>query len=152
VFAGLLDTRTGALQFCNAGHEPPRICGAGSQTQIVQHEGGPPLCTVEGFEYPTGHRVLRQGECLCVVTDGITEAMNRHGEFYGAARLDHALGALGKKVDPDTVLKEVAREVAEFVDGAEASDDVTLLCLRWEGPGAAGLGEEEEEDFEISER
>jgi serine phosphatase RsbU (regulator of sigma subunit)/CHASE2 domain-containing sensor protein len=151
VFAGLLDTRTGSLQFCNAGHEPPRVCGAGSQTQIVQHEGGPPLCVVEGFEYPTGHRVLRAGECLCVVTDGVTEAMNSRSELYSAARLDHVLGALGR-TDPDTVLAEVARDVAAFVDGAEASDDLTLLCVRWEGAGSEGLAPAEEEDFEISER
>jgi adenylate cyclase len=151
VFAGLLDTRTGSLQYCNAGHEPPRVIGAGAQAQIVQHEGGPPLCVVDGFEYPTAHRLLQAGECLCVVTDGVTEAMNARAELYGAARLDHVLAGLGR-TDPETVLAEVTRDVAAFVDGAEPSDDLTLLCLRWEGAGSAAIVPAEEEDFEISER
>lgn len=151
VFAGLLDTRTGSLQYCNAGHEPPRVCGTGAQTQIVQHEGGPPLCVVDGFEYPTAHRLLQAGECLCVVTDGVTEAMNARAELYGAARLDHVLAGLGR-TDPETVLAEVTRDVAAFVAGAEPSDDLTLLCLRWEGAGSAAIVPAEEEDFEISER
>jgi serine phosphatase RsbU (regulator of sigma subunit)/CHASE2 domain-containing sensor protein len=151
VFAGLLDTRTGSLQFCNAGHEPPRVRGAGAATHTLQHEGGPPLCVVQGFEYPTGHRVLRADECLCVVSDGVTEAMNKRGELYGAARLSHVLAAL-KTPDPDTVLADVTRDVAAFVDGADPSDDLTLLCVRWEGAGSEGLAPSEEEDFEISER
>jgi serine phosphatase RsbU (regulator of sigma subunit) len=151
VFAGLLDTRTGSLQYCNAGHEPPRVCGAGAQTQIVQHEGGPPLCVVDGFEYPTGHRLLQPGECLCVVTDGVTEAMNARAELYGAARLDHVLAGLGR-TDPETVIAEVTRDVASFVGGADPSDDLTLLCVRWEGAGSDAIVPAEEEDFEISER
>lgn len=150
-FAGLLDTRTGSLQFCNAGHEPPRVRGAGARTQIVQHEGGPPLCVVEGYEYPTGHRELLGGECLCVVTDGVTEAMNARQELYGAARLDHVLASLAE-TDPELVLAAVTKDVADFVSDAEPSDDLTLLCVRWEGPGDAGLAPAEEEDFEISER
>jgi adenylate cyclase len=60
-FAGLLDTRTGALQFCNAGHEPPLLCRDGAAPRPLEHEGGPPLCVVEGFEYPTGYHVLAPG-------------------------------------------------------------------------------------------
>jgi adenylate cyclase len=151
-FTGLLDLRTGGLQFCNAGHEPPQLCGTGSQTVPIQHEGGPPLCTVEGYEYPTGHRVLRPGECLCVVTDGITEAMNVRGELYGSARMLQILGAL-RSTEPAAVRAEVLKAVAAFVDGADPSDDVTLLCLRWNGAGEERLARpDEEEDFEISER
>jgi len=136
VFAGLLDTRTGSLQYCNAGHEPPRVCGAGAQTQIVQHEGGPPLCVVDGFEYPTGHRLLQPGECLCVVTDGVTEAMNAAGELYGVGRLDAVLRALPQDSTPAALLAAVRADVARFVGAAEPSDDLTMLCVRWNGAGA----------------
>jgi serine phosphatase RsbU (regulator of sigma subunit) len=150
-FAGLLDTRTGALQYCNAGHEPPLLCRDGAPPQPMEHEGGPPLCVVEGFEYPTGHHVLAPEVVLCVVTDGVTEAMNARGELYGAARLRAALERVGAAA-PDRMIAAVTADVAGFVAGAEPSDDLTLLCVRWHGGTGAVLKEEEEEDFEISER
>lgn len=151
-FAALLDTRTGGLQFCNAGHEPPLLCRDGAAPRVLEHEGGPPLCVVEGFEYPTGHHVLAPEEVLCVVTDGVTEAMNARSELYGSARLRVALERIGA-AEPGRMIAEVTADVARFVDGADASDDLTLLCVRWNGDAGTGLAPvDEEEDFEISER
>src|SRR5258708_38715390 len=60
-FAGILDTRTGGLAFCNAGHEPPLACIPGGVPEIVEHARGPPLGRVEGFVYPVGPRGLECG-------------------------------------------------------------------------------------------
>jgi adenylate cyclase len=87
-----------------------------------------------------------------VVTDGVTEAMNARGELYGAARLRAALERIGAAA-PGHMIAEVTADVGRFVGGAEPSDDLTLLCVRWHGgTGAILTGEQEEEDFEISER
>ncbi len=136
-FAGLLDVRSGALAFCNAGHEPPIACRPGSVPERVEHSGGPPLCVLEGFEYPSGHRILEAGEWLCVLTDGVTEAMNAAGEFYGAARLHAVLKPLSSAA-PDAVVAAVRADVRKFTGTTEQSDDLTLLCVRWNGAAASG--------------
>jgi serine phosphatase RsbU (regulator of sigma subunit) len=137
VFAGLLDTRTGTLAFCNAGHAAPLACAPEGSPEIVEHAGGPPLCVIEGFEYPSAHRSLMRGEWLCVVTDGVTEAMNPGGEFYGAARLMELLERHRSEA-PDAIVAAVAEDVRRFTGTAEQSDDLTLLCVRWNGvPGGA---------------
>jgi sigma-B regulation protein RsbU (phosphoserine phosphatase) len=87
------------------------------------------LCVVEGFAYPSARRSLERGETLYVVTDGVTEAMNGAGAFYGAARLR---AVLGKEADVAAVREDVQR----FAGGAEQADDVTLLCVRWNGPAS----------------
>ncbi len=133
-FAGILDTRTGALAFCNAGHEPPLALVPGGIPEVLEHAGGPPLCVIEGFEYPSAHRTMAPGERLCVVTDGITEAMNPQGELYGATRLKALLARLGPAA-PDTVVAAIADDVRTFAGAAEQSDDLTLLCIRWNGVG-----------------
>lgn len=130
-FAGILDARSGELQYCNAGHEPPFAGAPGSPIERLVHEGGPPLCVVEGFEYPMASRQLAPGEWLCVVTDGVTEAMNAAGELYGAPRLRRALESLPQSTDPHAMLATVRADVGRFVGAAEASDDLTLMCLRW---------------------
>jgi serine phosphatase RsbU (regulator of sigma subunit) len=130
-FAGILDARTGELQYCNAGHEPPFARSPGGPLERLVHEGGPPLCVVEGFEYPLARRQLAPGEWLCVVTDGVTEAMNAAGELYGAARLRRVLESLPVLAEPQQTLAAVRADVGRFVGDAEPSDDLTLMCLRW---------------------
>ncbi|HEV3009510.1 MAG TPA: CHASE2 domain-containing protein [Burkholderiales bacterium] len=129
-FAGVLDARSGVLEFCNAGHEPPYLCGPAAAPERLEHPGGPPLCVLERFAYPCARRSLGPGETLCVVTDGVTEAMDRTGAFYGAARLR---AVLGREADVAAVRDDVQR----FAGGAERADDLTLLCVRWNGPASS---------------
>ncbi|HSG77809.1 MAG TPA: CHASE2 domain-containing protein [Burkholderiales bacterium] len=148
-FAGLLDARTGMLQFCNAGHEPPFARAPGGALERLVHAGGPPLCVMENYAYPIEHRALAAGEWICLVTDGVTEAMNAAGELYGAARLRSVLEALPAGVGPSELLAAVRADVGRFVGAAEASDDLTLLCVRWNGTAALPAGPDDSADVDL---
>jgi adenylate cyclase len=139
-FVGVLDVRTGRLEFSNAGHEPPFVRVPGGAVERLQHAGGPPLCVMENFVYPVEHRALAAGEWICVVTDGVTEAMNAAKALYGAARLQAVLEALPASATPTELLAAVRADVGRFVGAAEASDDLTLLCVRWNGAAVAAGG------------
>jgi len=132
-FAGVLDTRTGALEFCNAGHLPPYACRPGGAPELLEDSGGPPLCVLEGFAYSSARRQLAQGEWLCVVSDGITEAMDATAAFYGARRLEALLRGLAS-AEPERIVAAMRDDMRRFAGAAEQSDDVTLLCVRWNGP------------------
>jgi CHASE2 domain-containing sensor protein len=135
-FAGVLDVRTGMLEYCNAGHEPPYLLTAEGAVERLPNAGGPPLCTLEGFDYTTAYRELGAGDSVCVVSDGVTEAMNdRHG-LYGAHQLELALKFVKRGALPSDVVTAVREDVRRFVGEAIASDDITLLALRWSGPPA----------------
>ena len=131
-FAGVLDARTGRLAFCNAGHEPPVACAPGAAPERVLLSGGPPLCVVQGYAYGSGQLDLPQGGWLCVVTDGVTEAMNARFELYGTERLLSVLRGM-ESAAPEALIAAVREDVRRFAGGAEQSDDVTLLCVRWSG-------------------
>jgi adenylate cyclase len=132
-FAGILDARSGTLAFCNAGHEPPYLCRPGRPPERLEHSGGPPLCVVEGFTYASARCTLAPGESVCVLTDGVTEAMDRAGALYGRARLPPLLE---KVEDPQTMLSRVREDVRRFTDSTEQVDDLTLLCVRFNGAPA----------------
>jgi sigma-B regulation protein RsbU (phosphoserine phosphatase) len=68
-----------------------------------------------------------------VVTDGVTEAMNESGQMYGVSRLRAVLQSLPADVSPVRLLSAVRADVGSFVGTAEVSDDLTLLCVRWNG-------------------
>jgi serine phosphatase RsbU (regulator of sigma subunit) len=131
-FAGALDVQTGRLAYCSAGHEPPVASHARGAPERLMASGGPPLCVIRDFQYTASSVDLEPGGWLCAVTDGVTEAMNERGELYGSARLLQILGPLAGAM-PETILTAVRDDVRRFAGTAEQSDDVTLVCVRYEG-------------------
>jgi adenylate cyclase len=139
-WAAALDARTGAVQYCSAGHEPALVLGGESPRRLGQATG-PPLCVLDDFPYVAASCALREGETLCLVTDGVTEAMNTAGELYGRARLEALLTGLGPAANAREVGEAIHGDVARFAAGTEPSDDVTILVVQWRGPKACAAGE-----------
>jgi serine phosphatase RsbU (regulator of sigma subunit) len=137
VFAGIVDLSSGELAYCNAGHENPYALDVKHSTLARLSQGaGPPLCTVEHFAYGAGNHSLQPGELLCLVTDGIVDAQNPAGERYGSERLQGLLARLAKgDTTARDVVDAVGADVRTFVGAADPADDVTVLALRWLGPG-----------------
>jgi serine phosphatase RsbU (regulator of sigma subunit) len=133
--AGILDASNGQVFLCNAGHDAPRRITANGRVELLQPADGPPLCVMDDFEYPVQQYQLQPGESLCLTTDGISEAMNKAGELYGNERLNSLLAGVATTA-PAAVVQAVRDDVRRHVDGAEASDDLTLLVLRWNGAAA----------------
>jgi len=134
-FAGILDLETGELEYCNAGHENPFVIDpSGSEVRRIEDGDGPPLCVVSDFAYEGARCTLRPGELVCVVTDGVTEAMNRAAELHGSARVARILPQLSRAATAVDVVRGLRSEVDAFADGADPADDLTILALRWRGP------------------
>jgi adenylate cyclase len=141
-FAGILDLESGALDYCNAGHDNPVVLSPeGHECARLQDGAGPPMCTVDSFAYQIGQRRLRPGEVICVVTDGVADARNRAGERYGSPRLLALLARLSRPhITAHDVVASVCADVGSFAAGTEPADDLTVLALRWNGPRAAESG------------
>ena len=133
---GVLDVQSGALELVNAGHDAPWRVGPNGQVERIVapvDTGGPPLCTVDDFVYVAQHVQLSPGDTLCMITDGVTEAMNAKSELFGAHRLQAVLAGMPPGQSLNRVIEQVRAEITGFVGAAEASDDLTLLLLRWHG-------------------
>lgn len=138
---GVLDVESGELELVNAGHDAPWRMGAlGEPEQLLASPlaGGPPLCVVDDFNYVVQRFQLARGDRMCMVTDGITEAANHAGDLYGSRRLQVALTSLERQAPAATIVRSVRQDVADFVAGAEASDDMAILVLHWRGPDVGG--------------
>lgn len=133
---GVLDLRSGELELVNAGHNPAwRVDAEGQVAKVVtaRGAGGPPLGVIENFPYASQKVQLAEGDTVFFVTDGIAEAANESGELYGNARLEVSLARLPANADAEGEARCIRDRVAAFVGAAEASDDLTLLVLRWHG-------------------
>jgi serine phosphatase RsbU (regulator of sigma subunit)/CHASE2 domain-containing sensor protein len=134
-FAASFDVRTGEIEFANAGHEPPFLRSLHGAPERMGSPGGPPLCVVDDYEFPSDKRQLSQGDWLFVMTDGATEAMNPKREFFGIERLRTSLSWMPEDASPQDLVKRMRDDVSRFAAGAEIADDITLLALRWDGAG-----------------
>lgn len=132
--SGILDIRTGVVQFCNAGHDPPILLSPGKDLTTVPTAGGPPLCVLDDFEYPSNSHQLNPGETLVMFTDGVTEALNPEQDLYTNARLESFLDDQPRDSSCENVSKQIYGDVLTFANGADASDDVTILVLKYLGP------------------
>jgi serine phosphatase RsbU (regulator of sigma subunit) len=130
-FHGVLDLASGALRYCNAGHNPPYVLRAAGGRETLKATGIP-FGVDEDMPYRVAETRLFPGDTLFLFSDGITEAFNPDAEEFGNARLEAALDAARGK-DAATLVADVLAATAAFVDGAEQSDDITALALVFRG-------------------
>jgi len=138
VFAGILDLVSGMLVYVNAGHDSPFVMRAGREPENLPLAGGPPLGTVDNFQYSIEQRQLAPGEMVLAYTDGVTEAQDTSHALYSSARLTRLL-ASAPATTAKAVVDFVRDDVHRFAAGAEQADDITLLAVRWLGPASDRL-------------
>jgi CHASE2 domain-containing sensor protein/serine phosphatase RsbU (regulator of sigma subunit) len=130
-FVGVLNLESGLLEYCNAGQENPWLVHADDGRVVRLTEGGgPPLCVVDDFVYDKARTQLAASDLLCIVSDGVTEAVDRRGALYGTARVEHVIAPLRSA---DAMVATLRRDVLGFAAGLEPADDMTVLALRWRG-------------------
>ena len=130
-FLAILDKRSGKLIYSNAGHNPP-IIGSNKNYKFLTSKPALILGCFETSNVEDNEVTLKPGETITLYTDGISEARNNEGDFFGEERL---INVFNKKDYTCTIElhHQIKDEVADFVNGAPQSDDITILTLRYQG-------------------
>ena len=133
VWLGILDLETGKLTTANAGHEYPYLKQPGGAYKMVSDPHSFVVGGLEGIVYRNYEIMMEPGARLFVYTDGVVEATDKDEVLFGTERL---LNALNKEPDaePEKLLANVKESVDRFVADAEQFDDMTMLCLEYNGP------------------
>lgn len=123
------DTRV--LRYVNAGHNPPMVLRwrDGRCDVFPLETEGSPVGALEGAEYTSASIQLEIGDVLVAYTDGITEAEDPQGEFWGQQRLEILLRSCRDR-SPRQMIKCILDEVSAFSKGNSQRDDVTLVVVR----------------------
>jgi sigma-B regulation protein RsbU (phosphoserine phosphatase) len=132
LFAAIVDVRTGELEYCDGGHNPPYLLRRDGRAHLVEKRTGMALGFSPGFVFETAKIKLERGDTIFLYTDGVTEAMNAGHDQFSEQRLEPALGELVKQ-PLDKLLPAVMSRVSAFAAGAPQSDDITMLALRYIG-------------------
>lgn len=139
VWAATLDWTTGLLTYVNAGHNFPLLRhGENGTWEWLTKKCGLFLGTFETAKYRQATLTLEAGDELLLYTDGVNEAFNVNEEEFGNDRLEKFL-ASHTYMGPKDIVRRLRAEVAGWAEGAEQSDDITILALEFGAtPDATG--------------
>lgn len=127
---GILNIRTGLVEYSNAGHNPP-IHLHGDIGTYVAGDTGLVLAAMDGMTYTKEQLQLEPGDRILLYTDGVTESVTGDMRAYGEERLlDMVKETRG--ICPQEAVVFIKKDIEEFVGEAEQFDDITMLLLELE--------------------
>ena len=125
MFIGVLDLPTGHLRYCNAGHDRPVVVGG----EVLAEKANIPVGLFADFKYVMEETTIADGAMLFLYTDGLTEAKNLERQQFGLPRVMAMLADCPP--DAPQLVEQMKQAVQTFCRGAEQSDDLTLLAIRY---------------------
>ena len=133
VFIAQLDLLTGELIYVNAGHTAPCLRENGKFRYMVQKKKYGMLGVKGNVMYETHRLTLHPDDMLFLYTDGVTEAMDKYKKLYSKERLEETLNNIDGGSSVEEFLAEVKKDIETHAEGAEQSDDITMLGVKFLG-------------------
>ncbi len=132
VWAGIIDLRTGHIDFASAGHNPPVVRHNDGSVEFIPSKAGLVMAAMEDTVYKQQSYEMKKSDTLFLYTDGVTEATNSENKLFGDDRL---LETIKKSGDLDTAntCTFVKKEIDKFVQDVPQFDDITMLAVKFNG-------------------
>ncbi len=132
-FYGVLDLETGRLICSNAGHHPPMLIRKNASIGLQRlTPNGMALGIDEEAAWVAVSLRIEPEDVLLLYTDGVVEAINPQGEFYGMDRLGEMAQGIARQPS-QWIIRAIHEDVLSFQEDVAQSDDMTLVCLRNRG-------------------
>ena len=128
MFIGRIDLNTGAMDFCNAGHNPPYL-GDKLGGDFLEMLPNAPIGLWPGLDYEGERLDNISGKMLVVYSDGLNEAENRQQEQFGDDQIIALLQTM-PEASAQQVIESLYGAVQAHRDGAEPNDDLTIMSIR----------------------
>jgi sigma-B regulation protein RsbU (phosphoserine phosphatase) len=133
LFCGVMHLPSGNFRWANAGHNLPLLLAADGAATFLPKTRGVVAGAMEDIRFTEAEILLAPGDSLYLYTDGVNEAMDGQNQLFGNDRMQQAVVQFGQ-AGCLAMVNGIAGELTAFVDGAEQSDDITMLALRYFGP------------------
>jgi sigma-B regulation protein RsbU (phosphoserine phosphatase) len=130
MFYSKLDS-AGRLTYANAGHCPSLLVRMTGEIEKLEATSMP-VGLMPGAVFELDHRNLEPGDRIVLYTDGVTEAQNEAGDFFGRKRLREAVKKAGSANCTD-LHAAIHQAILDFTAGAEQADDLTLVVVEYRG-------------------
>lgn len=133
VWLGILELSTGILKAANAGHEYPAIRKPNGKFELDRRKHGFIIGAMEDVVYREYETKIEPGSKIFVYTDGLPEAADSRNRMFTTERMLEVLNR-DPEAKPEEILKSIRTAVDSFVGKAEQFDDLTMMCVSYNGP------------------
>lgn len=132
LFLGVLDLLTGRLHYCNAGHDAPILIG-NTGAGMLPMDSNLPIGVMPKWKFTKQETILDPDTSIFLYTDGLTEAENGYHAQFEMSRVTELAKKLQKDhtFTPQVIISQMTDAVTKFVDGADQSDDLTMLAIQY---------------------
>ncbi|WP_319480734.1 SpoIIE family protein phosphatase [uncultured Draconibacterium sp.] len=130
LFLGVLNVKTGILQYCNAAHTPAYILSNSGKIKELAQSHGLPLGLYPDKSYNSAKIQLEKGDTLVLYTDGVTEMLNENNFQYSNKQLIENLKSLAGQ-SPKEMVERLDKSFKMYMGHAQQSDDITLLIFQY---------------------
>ncbi|MBD3348039.1 MAG: SpoIIE family protein phosphatase, partial [Candidatus Eisenbacteria bacterium] len=128
LFLGAIDKETRALRYVRAGHDNPILVSADGDVRQLS-EGSFMLGFIPETEYDIAEVSLKEGDVLCLYTDGVTEARNPADEEFELEGIVRVVTER-REDDAEAIGKALLASVRGFSQLERQADDVTLIVIK----------------------
>jgi serine phosphatase RsbU (regulator of sigma subunit) len=129
LFIAVIDASSKALDYVNAGHNPPLLFRTGAYAAENLEGGGLPVGLLADSQYQAGHLQLHLGDVLVAYTDGVVEAFNDQEEEFGEERLKDVVRS-STSLTAAGICGQVAERLKAYVSDTPQWDDISLIVMR----------------------
>lgn len=135
LFYAELNTRTGLMEYANAGHNYPILIRRDGSIELLK-TGGPVIGALPMMKYDCDRVTLATDDVLFLFTDGLSEAMDQAEKEYSEERIVRFITE-NRSLDPDQLLKSIVEDVNKYDPTDPPRDDRTIIALRVNSNGFA---------------
>lgn len=132
IWMGMLEINTGILTYVNAGHDLPYFQKQGGAFEELKIESNLPLGVKPDTIFKEHKISLKYGDSIFIYTDGVTDAEDNDKNMYGKKQLEKILNQNSDKTVCD-IIKNINENIFSFIKNTAQFDDITILCLRYQG-------------------
>lgn len=130
LFIGILDVRSGIMDYCNAAHNYPYLLRSDGTLQTLSKSHGLPLGIYRNKLYKSNTVELLFGDMIVMYTDGVINSIDSQNQHYGTDRLEKNILNLND-ISAEEAATRLLKSISIYQSAEKQADDITLLILRY---------------------
>jgi sigma-B regulation protein RsbU (phosphoserine phosphatase) len=128
---GIIDLKTGLIEYIDAGHEPPLIRKKEGTVVELKKHGGLALAIEGDYEYNSQTMTLAPGDTFFLYTDGATDVYNHEKVRFGLPKLKEYLASMPIDATPKEINDKFLTDIKEYIGEEDQFDDITVLTIHY---------------------